>query len=159
MAKTVKTNAARILEKNNAAYKLLSCPSDGVPKSGTEIAAALDIEPSLMYKTLVTRGFSNNHYVFVIPSDSELDLKNAAACVGEKNVEMIPVKKLLETTGYVRGGCSPIGMKKQFVTVFDRSALAHPSIVVSAGKIGYHIETDPNALIAATNGKTADITR
>lgn len=159
MAKMIKTNAARILEKNNVPYKLLSYAADGTPKSGIEIAAALGIDPDIIYKTLVTQGASKNYYVFVIPVRAELDLKKAASSVGEKNIEMIPVKKLLETTGYVRGGCSPIGMKKQYTTMFDKTALLYPKISVSAGKIGYHIVANPNDLIRTVQGKTADITR
>ena len=159
MAKTVKTNAARILEKNKIPYRLLSYQTDGTPKSGRDVAALLGVHPETVYKTLVTQGASKNYFVFVIPAEAELDLKKSALSIGEKNVELIPVKKLFETTGYIRGGCSPVGMKKQFATVFDETALLLSKISVSAGKIGYHIEADPNDLIKITNGKTADIIR
>ena len=114
--------------------------------------------PEQVFKTLVTRGAGRDYFVFVIPVEKELDLKAAAKAVGEKSVEMIKVADINKVTGYVRGGCSPIGMKKSFVTVFDDSCLALPAIIVSAGKIGYQIRLAPTDLIRLAEGKTAPIT-
>lgn len=159
MAKSIKTNAARILDKNKLSYNLLTYRTDGSHKNGEFIADTLNRNIDTIFKTLVTQGATKNYYVFVIPVMAELDLKKAAASVGEKNVELIPVKKILETTGYIRGGCSPIGMKKQFITVFDISALKFPQIIVSAGKIGFHIEIAPLNLIELIGANVADILR
>ena len=114
--------------------------------------------PEQVFKTLVTKGAGRDYYVFVVPVLKELDLKRAAKSVGEKHVEMIHVKDINKVTGYIRGGCSPIGMKKQFVTVFDKSAENIEAIIVSAGKIGYQIELVPKDLIELVGAKTAEIT-
>ena len=111
-----------------------------------------------MFKTLVARGKSGGFHVFVIPVEKELDLKKAAKASGEKSVEMVHVKELLGLTGYVRGGCSPVGMKKAFPTVFDESVLNVPTIMVSAGKIGYQVECAPADLIGLVRAQTAAIT-
>ena len=151
-----KTNVMRILEQKKIAYQPHSyVTTDAV--SGTEVAAVLGQDPKRVFKTLVTVAKSGNHYVFVIPVEKELDLKKAAKSVGEKSVEMIHVKDILKVTGYIRGGCSPIGMKKQYPTVFHESCLNNPNIIVSAGKIGYQIDLDPQTLIEFTKGKCADI--
>jgi Cys-tRNA(Pro)/Cys-tRNA(Cys) deacylase len=134
-----KTNVMRILDKAKAAYVPHTYKSDGAI-SGQEVAAALGKPAEQVFKTLVTMGKSGQHYVFVIPSAGELNLKNAAACVGEKSIEMIKSKDLLTLTGYIHGGCSPIGMKKFFTTTLDSSAQDLQTIVVSAGKIGFQIE-------------------
>ncbi len=115
-------------------------------------------DPAHVFKTLVAKGKSGGYYVFVIPVAAALDLKKAAKAVREKAVEMVHVKDLLPLTGYVRGGCSPVGMKKAYPTVFDKTAKTVPTIFVSAGKIGFQIETDPAALIALVRGKTEEIT-
>ncbi len=141
----VKTNAIRILEKNKIEYKLHVYEPDG-NVDAVSAAAKINYPPQRVYKTLVTKGKSNQHYVFVIRADGELDLKKAAASVGEKNVEMIAVKDLLKTTGYIRGGCSPVGMKKLFKTVVDSAAKELPTIVVSSGKIGCFMELCPTDL-------------
>ncbi len=111
-----------------------------------------------MFKTLVARGRSGSLHVFVIPVAKELDLKKAAKAAGEKSVELVHVKELLGLTGYVRGGCSPVGMKKAFPTVFDESAAVQPTIMVSAGKIGFQVECAPQALISLTRAATAPLT-
>jgi len=133
-----KTNVMRLLEQKKISYRVKVL--DGADElTGTEIAIRLDENPSQAFKTLVTVGKSGNHYVFVVPVDRELDLKKAAAAVGEKNIEMIKQKELLPLTGYVHGGCSPIGMKKFFTTTIDISALNFDSIYFSAGKIGHQV--------------------
>jgi len=136
---SVKTNAMRILDKNKINYKTYDYThTDAI--SGVEVAAALGQAAEQVFKTLVTTGKSGNHYVFVVPAGSELDLKKAAASVNEKAIQMLKSKDLLPLTGYIHGGCSPIGMKKQFQTVIDESASQFPTIIVSAGKIGYQVE-------------------
>ena len=127
-------------------------------KLGHSVAAVLGEDPDIVYKTLVTVGKSGNHFVFVIPVARELDLKKAAAAVGEKFVEMIPQKELLPLTGYVHGGCSPIGMKKFFTTVFDASAKEHPVVCFSAGKIGQQVELDPADVAKVIRFSYADVT-
>ena len=153
-----KTNVMRILEQKKIAYQPHSyVTTDAV--SGTEVAAVLGQDPKRVFKTLVTVAKSGNHYVFVIPVEKELDLKKAAAVSKNKKVEMTHMKELLGLTGYIRGGCSPVGMKKQFVTVFDESCLAQDTMLVSGGRIGTQIECAPQDLIKATRGKTAAITQ
>lgn len=136
----IKTNAMRILDKNNVEYKTYSYDSSKAI-SGVEVAQSLNQNPNYVFKTLVTAAKSKNHYVFLVPVAQELDLKKAALAVGEKSVEMLKQKDLFGLTGYVHGGCSPLGMKKIFTTVIDISAKDQPIIIFSAGKIGYQIET------------------
>jgi len=147
----IKTNVMRILEQHKIAYTAHEYPH------GKEAADGLS-DPAHVFKTLVAKGKSGGYYVFVIPVAAALDLKKAAKAVREKAVEMVHVKDLLPLTGYVRGGCSPVGMKKAYPTVFDKTAETVPTILVSAGKIGFQIETDPAALIALVRGKTEEIT-
>lgn len=155
-----KTNAMRTLEKFGASYVAHEYAADKeCPPSGTEVAAMLGLDASAVFKTLVTEGKSLAHFVFVVPVESELDLKKAAAAVGEKSVAMLPQKKLLPLTGYVHGGCSPIGMKKQFATVIDKSAQSKDKIYFSAGKIGLQVEVSPAELPRALRFHYADITR
>lgn len=139
MKQETKTNVMRILEQKRIKYKgyTYECTE---ALSGTEVASALNENPDHVFKTLVTVGKSNVHYVFMIPVAKELNLKKAAAAAGEKNIEMIKSKDLLPLTGYVHGGCSPIGMKKQFKTVIDESAENFETIIFSGGKIGYQVE-------------------
>ncbi len=155
--KDTKTNAMRILEGLRIAFDVHSYDTSDGALDGVTAARKLGIDPARVFKTLVTQGKSRAHYVFVIPVACELDLKAAAACVGEKSVEMIPQKELLKTTGYVHGGCSPIGMKKQFPTAIDMSALEQSRICVSAGRVGLQVDLDPRALIAATGAQTAHL--
>ncbi|MCR4663157.1 MAG: Cys-tRNA(Pro) deacylase [Endomicrobiaceae bacterium] len=152
----IKTNAMRILDKNNAEYKTYSYDSSKAI-SGTEVAKSLNQNPDCVFKTLVTVAKSKEHYVFLVPVEKELDLKKAALSVGEKSVEMLKQKDLFNLTGYVHGGCSPLGMKKTFVTVIDISAQNQPVIIFSAGKIGYQIQTTIQQLKSAIDFKLADI--
>lgn len=139
MKQETKTNVMRVLEQKRIKYKGYTYECTEV-LSGTEVAKALNENPDHVFKTLVTVGKSNVHYVFMIPVAKELNLKKAAAAAGEKNIEMIKSKDLLPLTGYVHGGCSPIGMKKQFKTVIDESAENFETIIFSGGKIGYQVE-------------------
>ena len=158
MAEKIKTNVMRILEQQNIPYTPHEYPHEKEAVDGVTVARLLDQDPDCVYKTLVARGKSGGFFVFCIPVAEELDLKKAAKAVGEKAIELVHVKELLGLTGYVRGGCSPVGMKKAFPTVFHEMAEIIPTIMVSAGKIGYQIECQPDALIALVGAKTADIT-
>lgn len=137
---TEKTNVMRILEQKKISYKSY-CYADTGVISGIDVATVLKQDPKQVFKTLVTIGSSNNNYVFLVPVLKELDLKKAAKSVGEKSIHMIKSKDLLPLTGYIHGGCSPIGMKKQFRTVIDASAANFGTIIFSGGKIGYQVET------------------
>ncbi len=135
----IKTNVMRVLDQKKIAYQH-HCYADTGAVSGAEVAQALHQDPDRAFKTLVTTGKTKTHYVFMVPVLAELDLKKAAAAVGEKSIEMLKAKELLGLTGYVHGGCSPIGMKKQFKTVIHNTAAAYETIMFSAGKIGYQVE-------------------
>ncbi len=139
MKQEEKTNVMRLLSQHKIDYKSHYYVGTGAV-NGTEIADVLGEDYDRTFKTLVTVGASREHYVFVVPVSGELDLKKAAAAVGEKNIEMIKAKELLPLTGYVHGGCSPIGMKKQFRTVVDETAADFETFFFSAGKIGYQVE-------------------
>ncbi len=134
-----KTNVMRILDQKKIPYNHYCYLGTGAI-SGVEVAEALHENPEHVFKTLVTVGKSNKNYVFMIPVKEEMDLKKAAKVVGEKSIEMVKSKKLLFLTGYIHGGCSPIGMKKNFKTVIDRKALEFNTIIFSGGKIGYQVE-------------------
>lgn len=153
-----KTNVMRILDKAKITYKAHTYDHSDGAIDGAAVAEKMGQNPEQVFKTLVTKGAGRDYYVFVVPVLKELDLKKAAKSVGEKHVEMIHVKDINKVTGYIRGGCSPIGMKKQFVTVFDKSAENIEIIIVSAGKIGYQIELAPKDLIELVGAKTAEIT-
>ncbi len=153
-----KTNVMRILDKAKITYKAHTYDHSDGAIDGAAVAEKMGQNPEQVFKTLVTKGAGRDYYVFVVPVLKELDLKRAAKSVGEKHVEMIHVKDINKVTGYIRGGCSPIGMKKQFVTVFDKSAENIEAIIVSAGKIGYQIELAPKDLIELVGAKTAEIT-
>lgn len=153
-----KTNVMRILDKAKITYKAHTYDHNDGAIDGAAVAEKMGQNPEQVFKTLVTKGAGRDYYVFVVPVLKELDLKKAAKSVGEKHVEMIHVKDINKVTGYIRGGCSPIGMKKQFVTVFDKSAENIETIIVSAGKIGYQIELAPKDLIEIVGAKTAEIT-
>lgn len=153
-----KTNVMRILDKAKITYKAHTYDHSDGAIDGAAVAEKMGQNPEQVFKTLVTKGAGRDYYVFVVPVLKELDLKRAAKSVGEKHVEMIHVKDINKVTGYIRGGCSPIGMKKQFVTVFDKSAENIETIIVSAGKIGYQIELAPKDLIEIVGAKTAEIT-
>ena len=155
--KEVKTNAMRMLERMKIPYEAHTYECEEFV-DGIQVADMLHLPHEKVYKTLVTVGNSKNYFVFVLPIEAELDLKKAAREVGEKSLAMVHVKDINSITGYVRGGCTAIGMKKQFVTVLDESCLPLDTIVFSAGKIGMQIEMDPRALIDFIGAKTAAIT-
>lgn len=158
MAKEAKTNAMRMLERAKVNYTAHEYPhEEGQAVDGANVARLTGQDPARVFKTLVTQGADHNYYVFVVPVLAELDLKKAAKSVGEKSVAMLHVADINKVTGYVRGGCSPLGMKKAYRTVFDRSALAGASIIVSGGRIGYQIELAPEELIRLARADTADI--
>ena len=158
MGKEAKTNAMRILERAKVAYTAHEYPhEEGVAVDGIHVAQSMGEDPACVYKTLVTQGASRNYFVFVIPVAAELDLKAAARSVGEKSVAMIHVADINKVTGYVRGGCSPVGMKKQFPTVFHETAVLYDTICVSAGRIGAQVECRPGDLIGLLRADTADI--
>lgn len=152
----VKTNVMRILEKQKIPYKHYCYEGTGAV-NGVEVAAALNEDANRVFKTLVTVSKSRHYYVFMIPVAEELNLKKAAAAVKEKDVEMLKQKELLPLTGYIHGGCSPIGMKKQFPTVVHASAQNYETIIYSAGKVGYQVETSLSDLQKVINCATADI--
>lgn len=148
-----KTNAMRQLDRKKAAYTVHSY--DGGALSGTEVASALGKDPERCFKTLVTVGKTGGHYVFMIPVAAELDLRKAASAAGEKSVAMLPQKELLPLTGYIHGGCSPIGMKKQFPTFIDETAQLYDEIGVSAG---CQVLLDPMQLTDYVNATLCDLT-
>ena len=154
--KDIKTNAMRILEKNNIEFEINTYECDEFI-DGISVAEHNGQNPEQSYKTLVTEGKSREYYVFVIPVAEELDLKKAAKAVGEKSVDMIHVKDINKITGYIRGGCTPLGMKKQYVTVVDKSAENWDKIIISGGRIGSQIILDPNDLVKVVRGKFDDI--
>ena len=154
----VKTNVMSILEQHKIPYTAHEYPHGKDAVDGETVARRRGQDPARVFKTLVARGKSGGYHVFAVPVDKELDLKKAAKAAGEKAVELIHVKELLPLTGYVRGGCSPVGMKKAFSTVFDASAAAQETIMVSAGKIGYQVECAPQALAALVRAAFAPVT-
>ena len=156
MKKQEKTNVMRILDQKNIIYNVHDY-SDTDMVSGLEVASVLNQDPNVVFKTLVTVGKSNNHYVFLVPVSSNLDLKKASKVVNEKSIEMIKSKDLLPLTGYIHGGCSPVGMKKQFKTIIDVSAKNNDKIYFSAGKIGYQIETTLEELSKVIDYSLEDI--
>ena len=153
----VKTNAVRIVETHGAAYALHTYPCKE-PLDGVTVAAKLGADVTRVFKTLVTQGKSGAYFVFVIPAAEELDLKKAARSVGEKAVAMIPVKDINKVTGYMRGGCSPVGMKKQYVTRIHASAKALETIFVSAGRLGQQMELNPVKLAEIAGAAFDDLT-
>ena len=156
MGKETTTNAVRILERNKISYELITYECDEFI-DGLHTAEKTGAPVEQSYKTLVMQGKSKQYYVFVIPIAREVDLKAAARAVSEKSVEMIHVKDLTTITGYVRGGCSPLGMKKQFPTVIDETAQIYDDIYISGGRIGTTIRLNPNDLAKVVNAKFADI--
>lgn len=154
-----KTNVMRLLDQKKIRYSAYEYPHGESAVDGVTVAGLIGKDPDCVFKTLVTRGSSKIPYVFVIPVAKELDLKLAAKAVGEKAIEMIRVSEITALTGYVRGGCSPLGMKKQFRTCFDSSAMEQDTILVSAGKIGAQVELSPKDLIELTRAGTAAITK
>ena len=158
MGKEVKTNAMRILDRNKVSYEILQYECDEFI-DGLHTAEKTGASVEQSFKTLVMQGKTGGYYVFVIPIAEEVDLKEAAKAVGEKSVEMIHVKDITKITGYVRGGCSPLGMKKQFQTVIHESAKNYPKIYISGGRIGTSIKVNPEDLMRVVKGTYADIIR
>ena len=156
MKKEEKTNVMRVLDGKKIPYESHTYKPDAT-MTGEEIAAILGEDSEKVFKTLVTQGKSGAYYVFVVPVKEELDLKKAAKACGEKSVNMIKQKELLPLTGYVHGGCSPIGMKKQFPTFIHETAAGFDKVFVSAGKVGYQIELAPADLLSVSGCKIADI--
>ncbi|NTU19040.1 Cys-tRNA(Pro) deacylase [Brevibacillus sp. HB1.2] len=152
-----KTNAMRILDKEKIAYTMLTYATDDGKIDGIAVAQKIGREKNVVYKTLISQGSSKSYYVFVIPVEAELDLKKAAKAVGEKKIEMIPVKEITKVSGYIRGGCSPVGMKKLFPTVIDQRAQSLETFIVSGGNIGVQIEMAVEGLLQATKGSLADV--
>ena len=152
-----KTNVMRILGQKKIKYTAHEYPHGEDAVDGVTVARMTGRDPACVFKTLVTRGASKGIYVFVIPVAEELDLKKAAKAVGEKSIAMVHVSEINALTGYIRGGCSPIGMKKQYKTVFHSSILSQETVLVSAGKIGQQVELSPADLIGLTRGDTANI--
>ncbi len=146
--KREKTNALRLLDRMRIPYEAHTYPCETFT-DGLEVAQQLGLDPSLVCKTLVTVGKSGGHYVFVLPVNQELDRKKAASLVGEKSLELLPVKDLLAVTGYVRGGCTALGMKKQFPTVVEQSLREQPVIYVSGGRRGLQLSLSPQDLVRA----------
>ena len=153
-----KTNAIRSLEQKKIDFKVYNYSQEEAI-SGVEVATVLGQNPDMVFKTLVTVGKSGNHYVFMIPVAKELDLKKAAKSVGEKNIEMIKSKELLPLTGYIHGGCSPVGLKKFFTTTIDETAKNFGTIMFSGGAIGFQVETSLSELAKVIRFSTADLTK
>ena len=154
--KEEKTNVMRVLDQKKIPYTAHTYPADG-PIDGVSVAGFLGQDVERVFKTLVTKGASGAYYVFDIPVAENLDLKKAAKAVGEKSVAMLPQKELLPLTGYIHGGCSPVGMKKQFPTVFHETVMLFDTVCVSAGKVGAQVEVEPRALLDLLRAKMADI--
>ncbi|MCY7855664.1 Cys-tRNA(Pro) deacylase [Bacillus sonorensis] len=156
--KMAKTNAVRLIEQQNISYELLGYKTeDGQTVDGISVSEKIGYPVEYVYKTLVATAGANQYYVFVVPVAEELDLKKAAKAAGEKKIDMIPMKELLGVTGYVRGGCSPIGMKKSFPAYIDATAETLDFIIVSAGKIGMQLKLTPQDLAKACHAKFAAI--
>ena len=156
--KDEKTNVMRTLEQKGIPFTAHAyAHEEGVAVDGVTVAAQLGQDPEQVFKTLVARGASKGIYVFVIPVADSLDLKKAAKAVGEKSIEMVAVKEINGLTGYIRGGCSPVGMKKQYPTVFHETVEIIDTIMVSAGKIGYQVAVKPQDLIALVRAVTSDV--
>ncbi|WP_419393232.1 Cys-tRNA(Pro) deacylase [Cytobacillus praedii] len=152
-----KTNAMRILDSKTVSYELITYDNTDGKIDGLSVAEKINRDPKWVYKTLVAYGSSKQVYVFIIPVGDELDLKKAAKAAGEKKMEMIPVKDIQKLTGYIRGGCSPVGMKKHYPALIAVQALALERIVVSGGRIGLQMEMNPRDLMQAIQGEEADI--
>lgn len=157
MAKNKKTNAMRILEQNNIDYEVTTYDTSDGKIDGVSVAHKTGKDPKLVYKTLVAKGISKEIYVFVIPVAEELDLKKAAKAASEKKVELVPVKDILKLTGYIRGGCSPIGMKKSYKTFIDSRALKLDTMIVSGGKVGIQIDIAVDSLREITGAEFENI--
>ncbi len=154
----VKTNAMRWLDQHKIGYDVLAYEVKDGAVDGISVAAKVGRPVEVVFKTLVTRGASKAIYVFVIPVAKELDLKKAAKAVNEEKIELIAVNEINKLTGYIRGGCSPIGMKKSYPTLIDSTAMALPTFIVSAGKIGFQLELDPQVLSRLLDAQFLEVT-
>ena len=155
--KIEKTNAARLLDRAGIGYELVPYIVDETNLAATHVAEQLDEPIELVFKTLILKGERTGHFVCVVPGDLEIDLKAAARISGNKKVDLIPMKELLPVTGYIRGGCSPVGMKKRFPTYIHRTAVDYPFVYISAGIRGLQLKIAPNDLIAYIGATVADI--
>lgn len=159
--KDEKTNVMRILDQKKVPYTPHFYEEEEGPEGtrdyGVHVAQVLGQDPKRAFKTLVAKGASGTYHVFDIPTTDSLDLKKAAKAAGEKSIDLLPVKDITAVTGYVRGGCSPVGMKKQYPTIFHQTAVEFETIYVSAGKIGAQVEVEPRALLDLLRAETADI--
>ena len=153
-----KTNVMRMLDKEKVPYTPHTYDHGDGAIDGASVAAKMGQDPARVFKTLVTQGAGKSYFVFVVPVLAELDLKKAARAVGEKSVAMLPQKELLPLTGYVHGGCSPVGMSKHFPTYFAEEVILVDTMICSAGKVGHQVEVAPDALIALVDGQVADLT-
>lgn len=159
MSEIKKTNAMRLLDQAHIPYKCYEYETVDGKIDAVSVARKIGQEPEQVFKTLVTISPSREHFVFVVPSVCELDLKSAAKAAKQKSIEMLPLKQLLSTTGYVHGGCSPIGMKKPFPTFIDETALLYDTICVSAGKVGLNLCLSPSALASFLSATFQDLAR
>lgn len=160
MKKQVKTNAMRILDQANISYQVHTYEHQKEdPIDGVHVAKKLNQNPKQVFKTLITRTLNHHYYVFVLPVEKELDLKLCAKAVNEKSIAMIHVKEINQVSGYIRGGCSPIGMKKVFPTIFDSSCLQYETIYVSGGKIGCQLEVHAQEIITLLHATCIEITK
>lgn len=160
MKKQVKTNAMRILDQANISYQVHTYEHQKEdPIDGVHVAKKLNQNPKQVFKTLITRTLNHHYYVFVLPVEKELDLKLCAKAVNEKSIAMIHVKEINQVSGYIRGGCSPIGMKKVFPTIFDSSCLRYETIYVSGGKIGCQLEVHAQEIITLLHAACIEITK
>lgn len=155
----IKTNAMRILDREKIAYQVSSYQATDGKIDGISVAEKIGVSPKYVYKTLIAQGADHQLYVFIIPVAAELDLKKAASAAKEKKIEMLPVKDITKYTGYIRGGCSPIGMKKHYPTFIDHHVNDLETLYVSAGKIGVQITLSPVDLITAVDAVIADLTK
>jgi Cys-tRNA(Pro)/Cys-tRNA(Cys) deacylase len=152
-----KTNAMRILDAKKIPYELFTYTSEDGNIDGISVAQKIGKDHRIVYKTLVASGQSKNLFVYIIPVSEELDLKKAAKVANEKKVDLVPVKEILKFTGYIRGGCSPVGMKKLYPTFIDQSAQDIPQIIVSGGKIGIQLQVEVSQLVSITNAKLVEL--
>lgn len=159
MKKISKTNAVRILEKGKIKFEVMTYDSNDGKIDGISVAKKINRSCNEVFKTLVTQGSSREHYVFIIPVEKELDMKKAAKAAGEKKIEMIHAKDIQKITGYIRGGCSPVGMKKKFKTFIDISSKELDRMIVSGGKIGMQIEIEPGDIVKAVDGVQIDLVK
>lgn len=157
--KSEKTNVMRLLDKAKIKYEPHEYPHGSEAVDGITVAKLCGFDPECVFKTLVARGASKNVYVFVIPVSSELDLKKAAKAAGEKSVEMVKVSEINALTGYIRGGCSPVGMKKRYPTFINESVKAKNTVYVSAGKIGSQVELEPLALAEICGAQFSELVK